>query len=96
MALKDAKITEELAKKLEAAETIEEALAILKEDGIDATEEEIKELLPEKGDELTDNNLEGVAGGLLLPTFPIPGSQIIKWWFLRNKLPKWMRKLLGW
>ncbi len=94
MSLKDAKITEELAKKLEAAETVEEALAILKEDGIETTVEEIKELLPVPIDELTDENLESIAGGFTLPRHsPFPDH----WFYPRIgiKLPAWIRKLLG-
>ena len=96
MSLKDAKITEELAKKLEAAETVEEALAILKDAGIETTVEEIKELLPEQSDELTDDNLEGVAGGIILPRFPLSPKDIVIWWVRKHLLPAWMRKLLGW
>ena len=94
MSLKDAMITEEMSKKLDAAETVEEALAILKENGIETTEEELSAMLREQDGELTDENLENVAGGVAI-VFPV---SVLMWWKyykIRNTLSKWVRKLLG-
>ena len=52
---------EELIKKVGEAEDVEAVLGILKENGVEATEEE---LTKQEEDELTDESLEEVAGGL--------------------------------
>jgi len=52
---------EELIKKVREAEDVEAVLGILKENGVEATEEE---LTKKDEDELSDESLEEVAGGL--------------------------------
>jgi predicted ribosomally synthesized peptide with nif11-like leader len=61
---------EELIKKLFSQETPEDAQTVLKEYGFDFTTDEIKEvgkllsqLMENKGQELSDDELENVAGG---------------------------------
>ncbi|MBQ6513424.1 MAG: Nif11-like leader peptide family RiPP precursor [Clostridia bacterium] len=60
---KETKSGEELIKKVMEAENTEALLGILKEHGIEATEEE---LTKQDENELSDENLEEVAGGLNL------------------------------
>ena len=63
MDLNEALNNEEIAKKFEDAKDMKDILNILKEAGVETTEEEVLKLLPSLDDELTDENLEDVAGG---------------------------------
>ena len=61
---------EEIEKKLETAESMEEVISILNENGAETTEEELIDMMKKEEDgELSDESLEGVAGGVILPIF---------------------------
>lgn len=64
MTLKEAMNNEEINRKVEEAKDAEEAARILVEYGVTVTGEELLALLPAEDGELTDENLEDVAGGL--------------------------------
>ncbi len=68
MTLKEALNNEEIAKKFETAGSMEEVLGILKDNGVEATEEELFAAIGEMGEqgdgELSDESLEKVAGGV--------------------------------
>ena len=66
MTLKEATNNEEINRKVEEAANFEEASRILEEYGVEVTEEELASLIPAESDELTDENLEDVAGGISL------------------------------
>ena len=58
---------EEFEEAIEKANTVEEVIALYKSQGIDVTEDELKEIAgPEDGDELTEEALEDVAGGAVI------------------------------
>lgn len=83
---------EELIKKVGEAEDIEAVLGILKENGVEATEEE---LTKKDEDELSDESLEEVAGGLNIlsicrnPTLLTAAKiQALKKLYLKGQLKK--------
>lgn len=65
MTLKEAMNNEEINRKVEEAKDAEEAARILEEYGVTVTGEELLALLPAEDGELTDDNLEDVAGGAM-------------------------------
>ena len=57
---------------MEDKELLAELQAGLKEQGVEATEEEIQAAVDKlEAGELSEDNLEDVAGGILMPTLPI-------------------------
>lgn len=73
MTLNEALHNNEIAEKIEEANNMEDILAALKKYGIETTEEELMNAISEENGELSDDQLEDVAGGLiniglLLPT----------------------------
>ena len=57
-------LTPELEAKVKAAESLEEVVEILKAEGMDVTKEDlIKAMEAEEKDELSEDDLEDVAGG---------------------------------
>lgn len=73
MTLNEALHNNEIAEKIEEANNMEDILAALKKYGIETTEEELMNAISEENGELSDDQLEDVAGGLIniLP-FPPP------------------------
>ena len=69
MTLKEALNNEEIAKRLEEAGNQDAMAGILEECGIEVTEEELAALASAAGEELTDENLENVAGGINLALY---------------------------
>ena len=61
---------EGIRSKLQEAKDKEEALRILRDAGLEITEEEMKEKLNEVTGELGEEDLEGVAGGYVRPNYP--------------------------
>ena len=60
---------EELIQKLQAAKSVDEIIAIARENGVEVTREKAQELLEKltvKDGELTDDMLDAVSGGVLL------------------------------
>ena len=94
MTLKEALTNEEIAKKCEEAQSFEDVLAQLKAYGIETTKEEIVDALAEMGEEITDDELESVAGGIMIERCWKPNlSPFMKWIQEREllaKLPKFM------
>ena len=97
--LKEALCNEEVAKKCDEAQSMEDVLATLQSYGIETTKEEIVDALADIGDELTDNELDNVAGGGIINTHPGPFPPInrlgvyAKWIQEREllaKLPRFM------
>ena len=80
---------EDFVQKLESAETREDLLALLKENGIEEEPENILAVLPtEENGEIKDAELENVAGGMFLPPlnpgplprpFPVPLPRTWPW-----------------
>ncbi len=67
---------EELIQKLQAAKSVDEIIAIAKENGVEVTKEKAQELLDKltaKDGELTDDMLDAVSGGGIIDT--------VKEWF---------------
>lgn len=67
---------EELIQKLQAAKSVDEIIAIAKENGVEVTKEKAQELLDKltaKDGELTDDMLDAVSGGGIVDT--------VKEWF---------------
>jgi len=67
---------EKLIQQLEACRNNEETLKVLADNGINVTAEEMNELMKslraqESGDELGEDALEGVAGGVRTPLMPV-------------------------
>ena len=101
MTLNEALASEEIAKKFEDAGSMDEVLAILKEYGVDATEEELMNALADETGELSEDQLENVSGGLLLinPLLKLGAKAILR--LIKNKtikpttLPKAILKMLG-
>lgn len=59
----------ELFEKIEASETLEEALAMMNENGVSVTEEELNDFASSLApDELNEADLDSVAGGGILRT----------------------------
>lgn len=56
-------LSEELKAKLEAVGSVEEAVALLNENGIDITEEELNAAMKDAEGELDETALDDVAGG---------------------------------
>lgn len=55
---------EEFEAAIEKTNTVEEVIDLYKSQGVDVTEEELKEMAgPDNGEELTEEALEDVAGG---------------------------------
>ena len=63
MTLNEALNSEEIAKKVEAVSSMDEAVGILKGYGVETTAEELAAMIPEEDGELADDNLENVSGG---------------------------------
>ena len=58
---------EEFEEAIEKANTVEDVIDLYKSQGIDVTEDELKEIAgPDNGEELTEEALEEVAGGALI------------------------------
>jgi len=105
MTLKEALNNEEIAKKFESATSMEEILSVLKEKGVETTEEELlatigSEIGDQEEGELSDESLEGVAGGLVLPNLWSLGAKailkLLKSGVLRTPLiPPIIRRRLG-
>lgn len=64
--------------KLEAAETLEEMVKILAEEGVEITVEQLSATMDANDGELNENDLDNVAGGC--PPFVVVGGVIIAWW----------------
>ncbi len=64
MELKEVMINQETAKNLEEAGDMNEVIRILKTEGVNATEEGLMAMLYSQDDELTEDALENVTGGL--------------------------------
>ena len=67
---------EKLAKQLESCKNNDETLKVLADNGINISAEEMNELVKslraqESGDELSEDALEGVAGGLKMAYMPV-------------------------
>lgn len=80
---------EGFVRELEAVEKDADVIALFNRNGIAVTEEELKALRSEYGEkELSEDNLEEVAGGRMLPVYgPIsPKNPVVKWL---------LKKLLG-
>ena len=63
---------EELIQKLQAAKSVDEIIAIARENGVEVTREKAQELLEKltvKDGELTDDMLDAVSGGGLVDWF---------------------------
>ncbi len=91
MTLKEALNNEEINKECENANSMEDVLATLKTHGIETTKEEIVDALAEMGENLSEDELESVAGGSIIRS-PWPPAWI-KWIQEREllaKLPKFM------
>ena len=72
MTLNEALSNEEIAKKFEDANSMDDVLATLKEYGVETTEEELMNVISEDIGELSDDQLEDVAGGLLISPIGSP------------------------
>ena len=75
MTLKEALNNEEINRKVEEVENAEDVARILEEYGVEFTAEDLISLVPADSGELTDENLEDVAGGIGLPRgsiIPLP------------------------
>ena len=59
-------ITTEFVEKLKAAKTIDELKTLAKDSGVELTEEEAKELFDSLSGALSDEDLDGVSGGLMI------------------------------
>ena len=58
---------EEFEEAIEKAETVEDVINLYKDQGIDVTEDDLKTIAgPEDGEELSEEALEDVAGGLII------------------------------
>ena len=58
---------EEFEEAIEKAETVEDVINLYKNQGIDVTEADLKAIAgPEDGDELSEEALEDVAGGMII------------------------------
>lgn len=77
MTLQEALNNEEIAKKFETAESMDDVIATLKDYGVEATEEELMGAIAEEGGELTEDQLENVAGGSALGSLLGIGSKVI-------------------
>jgi len=79
MNLQEAMNSEEIAKKFEKISSVDEAVNILKEYGVETTEEELTAMFPKEEGELTDDNLENVSGGfMLIATLPLAAYALWK------------------
>ena len=78
MELNEALNNMELAKKIEEAENMNEVISILKNAGVETTEEELLKLLPSQDDELPDESLEDVSGGLYIGKLPLISWVLLK------------------
>ena len=58
---------EEFEEAIEKANTVEEVIDLYKSQGIDVTEDELKKIVgSDEGEELTEEDLDNVAGGALI------------------------------
>ena len=58
---------EEFEEALDKANTVEDVIGLYKSQGIDVTEDELKEIAgPDNGEALTEKDLEDVAGGAII------------------------------
>ena len=78
MTFQEAMNSEEIAKKMENISSMTEAVNILAGYGIETTEEELVAMLPTEEGELTDENLEGVSGGLWIGNLPLVAFTLLK------------------
>ena len=58
---------EVLMSKLDGAETVDDVIRICAEQGVEITEEQLKQMAMEEAGELTEDALDTVAGGYLRP-----------------------------
>ena len=58
---------EVLMSKLDGAETVDDVIRICAEEGVEITEEQLKQMAMEEAGELTEDALDTVAGGYLRP-----------------------------
>lgn len=101
MTLKEALNNEEIANKFDSAESMDDIIATLKEYGVEATEEEVMSAIAEEGGELTEDQLENVAGGSIITSMLIGlGARKLLELIRKKKikpinLPKTILRMLG-
>jgi len=90
MKIEDLLRDDDFVRDLEAAEEDSDVIALFNRNGIAVTEEEVKAIRSEySGAELSEENLEEVAGGRINVIVPRPLSP-------KNPIVEWLvRKLLG-
>lgn len=73
-------LSEELRKKLEEADSLEEVVSIFNEAGIPVTKEQLERMGSAENEDLDECDLDAVSGGLLLPLsvlFPSRGRGLV-------------------
>ncbi len=81
MKLEDVFDNQELAEKLDKADGISTILQLLREAGVEMTEEELTEKVNPGSDQLSEESLENVSGGCLLVA---PVIKVLWNWFNRK------------
>ena len=87
---------EALVSKLTEAETTEDVIRLCAEAGYEVTEEQLKTLVAEENEELTEDALDDVAGGVIIPIGIRTVKELLKWYakhhpYLRPNIPKWLK-----
>lgn len=88
---------EALVSKLNEAETAEDVIKICAEAGYEVTEEQLKALAVEENEELSEDALDHVAGGVIVPIGIKTIQELLRWYAknhprLRPIIPRWMKK----
>ena len=84
---------EEFVKALAAAESEEAALKLFADNGVDITTEELSEIKANATSqgELGEEDLEDVAGGVVLSTLSAAGAMALGWW-VYQQWRKWKNR----
>ena len=71
---------EDFVRKIENVKDIDEAAELFREQGVEVTADDLRQAIAQTGEELSEDSLDTVAGGVLLPRAGYElGKKIAKW-----------------
>lgn len=79
-------LTAELKEKVDKAENLDEVIAILNAEGVEITKEQLEAAVAAENDELSEDDLDNVSGGVVTPVIAgiAFGIAVYKWYKRRR------------